>query len=335
MALSHIAHLVDALSSALNIPLLHPIVMVSATECMISPHYNLTACYSLSPVTHLNTRAKHELFHWLTPAEVKKSNSSSAKNDLTSQSSDTSNYFVNSSFPLALTLLQADIIALCLRAGLSPDSVWPPQAMLLNLHELLVLCAKCVKRNSAPPSQSILQTTARAKGTVVEVSTPNDPSLGNRDSKLTPAVPHIFHSESSDDPVVRSLTKRCSCSSSSAAVGSGGAGYGSVSLPSDLPTDDEDGLVIVEEFEEQEEEVEDQTNDKAQNVAVRTQSKAAVVTSLPTAARKDSEYDEGGYGLTVVEEEYDMLDLLLESQVLAERGEGAAVDTTNENELWP
>ena len=39
----------------------------------------------------------------------------------------------NAKFPLALALLRADVLALCLLMGLPAQSLWPPEALLLNL----------------------------------------------------------------------------------------------------------------------------------------------------------------------------------------------------------
>lgn len=323
VALSHVAHLVDALSSALNIPLTHPIVTVSATECMISPHYNLGACYSLSPVTHINTRAKHESFNWLTPVEVRKNNSIGAqRKDGISQNIDLREFEVNRAFPQALTLLQANVVALCLRAGLPPDGIWPPQAILLNLHELLVLCAKCVKRNSAPPSQSILHATSLKRSSVVDLPTNKDIL---DDKRAVPAVPLVYQQQQSQlDPVVEALTQRYSSGGSD-----GSRSIGTVTLP---VLNDEDEIVMVER-EVEEPLPRQQVLSDAEDVTFVTLSPHPDPVSVkPSGITREIGYDEDGYGLNVVEEEYDMLDLLLESQMLAEE---SVVDTNNENELMP
>jgi hypothetical protein len=46
----------------------------------------------------------------------------------------------NKEFMFALTLLRADVVALCLRAGVPPSSMWPPEAILLNLDVLRRWC---------------------------------------------------------------------------------------------------------------------------------------------------------------------------------------------------
>ena len=52
-------------------------------------------------------------------------------------------WVLNKSFPLALHLLQSDVVALCLQAGVEPSDMWPPEAMILNL---LVLEEYCKNR---------------------------------------------------------------------------------------------------------------------------------------------------------------------------------------------
>lgn len=45
-------------------------------------------------------------------------------------------------FAIGLQLLQNDIIALCIRAGVPVDNLYPAQALLLNLHALFIYCAE-------------------------------------------------------------------------------------------------------------------------------------------------------------------------------------------------
>jgi hypothetical protein len=62
-------------------------------------------------------------------------------------------YSLNPNFPTALVLLQADIVALCLRAGLRAEDLWPPEAMLFNLSLLSRHCESIVHRYASilPP----------------------------------------------------------------------------------------------------------------------------------------------------------------------------------------
>jgi hypothetical protein len=43
-------------------------------------------------------------------------------------------------FPIALQLLQNNILTLCIRSGVSIQKLWPAQALLLNFHELQIHC---------------------------------------------------------------------------------------------------------------------------------------------------------------------------------------------------
>lgn len=53
----------------------------------------------------------------------------------------------NSEFSSGLTLLQADVVHLCLSVGINPKDLWPPQAMLLNLNILYEFCLRQTGRN--------------------------------------------------------------------------------------------------------------------------------------------------------------------------------------------
>lgn len=150
----------------------------------MSPQYDLSVCYSLAPVLFLNDRTAHSAFSWVTPSHVRNGlvpmvnstatdianpvggvstptsaahrprgvsgdfpHQQTSSKDLSSSVND--KYILNHAFSQALTLLQADVVTLCIRVGIPPECLWPPQAILLNLSELQLLCAKCVKRNSA------------------------------------------------------------------------------------------------------------------------------------------------------------------------------------------
>jgi hypothetical protein len=43
-------------------------------------------------------------------------------------------------FAIGLQLLQNDIVALCIRAGVPVGRLWPAEAVLLNLHSLWIYC---------------------------------------------------------------------------------------------------------------------------------------------------------------------------------------------------
>ena len=52
---------------------------------------------------------------------------------------------LNNSFQAALTLLRANIIVLCIRVGMEPMSLWPSQAILLNLSQFHLYLIQQIK----------------------------------------------------------------------------------------------------------------------------------------------------------------------------------------------
>lgn len=200
MALAHIAHLVDSLSAMLNIPLPHPLLPFQATDCLVSAQHDLKAraqvpgcCYSLNPAKQSNSsRTLFKDFDWTTFSELRSESGKKAEQNaptLGAPSLPTATqahtvavkanaygepreYMVNSTFPAALVLLQADVIALCVRAGLSAATLWPAEAMLLNLHLLQLHCEEKVSQE-----QNFLST-------VQDVHLIEEPDEGEGDSSL-------------------------------------------------------------------------------------------------------------------------------------------------------
>lgn len=179
-AIAHIAHLVDGLSATLNIPLPHPLYPFEATDCLVSAQQDLWAraqvkecCVSLCPATLVNDRSAYRGFDWTTlrelpsvPVDAKlphgESHHTHHNNARGSAASfepvavvntgihgEVREYAVNASFPSALVLLQADVVALCLAAGLEGEHLWPAEAMLLNLHLLQTHCEQRVQQSAA------------------------------------------------------------------------------------------------------------------------------------------------------------------------------------------
>jgi len=172
-ALAHIAHLVDALSAALNIPLPHPLLPFQSAECRVSAQHDLWAraqipnfSYSLCPAKQVHHEGFKD-FDW-TSLDALSTGREAGRNEdpfgthpraTTSSSStvvakaivngDMREYAINLSFSTALVLLQANVVALCVRAGVSADSLWPAEAMLLNLQLLQQHCAHVVNQEKA------------------------------------------------------------------------------------------------------------------------------------------------------------------------------------------
>lgn len=173
-ALAYIAHLVDALSATLNIPLPHPLLPFQSSECMVSAQHDLWAraqvpncSYSLCParnITHNHTGFKE--FDWASLNTLSAGHAIGQKEDSSRTFSSSSTppghivvanaivhgemrqYAVNATFAAALVLLQADVVALCVRAGLAAESLFPAEAMLWNLHLLQQHCTQAVRQSS-------------------------------------------------------------------------------------------------------------------------------------------------------------------------------------------
>jgi hypothetical protein len=177
-AVAHIAHLVDALSGILNVLLPHPLYPFEAADCLVSAQQDLWAraqvrgsCYSLAPATLMNDRTHFRDFDWATLHELSSCQAESAGQyteasvgaapqaggpafqyelPVVLKAKDgqrrAAEYSLNPNFPTALVLLQANIVALCLRAGMLAEDMWPPEAMLFNLSLLSRHCEGTVHR---------------------------------------------------------------------------------------------------------------------------------------------------------------------------------------------
>ncbi len=88
-----------------------------------------------------------------------------------------------------MTLLQADVVSLCMMTGIPPECLWPPQSMLLNLHELFVLCVKCVKKNAPVLGSSAHLGSSGLSGDMV-----------GADATTVP-LPEVFCSLASSSPI--------------------------------------------------------------------------------------------------------------------------------------
>eukprot|EP01032_Pedospumella_encystans_P016272 gene16272-18570_t len=146
-AVAHIAHLVDAL--------------VSAQHDLWARAQIPNFSYSLCPAKQVNNEGFKE-FDWTSLDQLPtgretgrnvepfgthpQAPTSSSRSVVVKAivNGDMREYALNSNFSMALVLLQANVVALCVRAGLSAESLWPAEAMLLNLHLLQQHCAQVV-----------------------------------------------------------------------------------------------------------------------------------------------------------------------------------------------
>lgn len=155
--MAHITHLVDALSVTLNIPLPHTLHPFDSSDCMVSAQHDMwaranvrSACYSLTPVTYMSDRTHFRDFDWTSLDLIQASSSSTAQGaphtgNAQAPTGLTTQHAVNPNFPGSLVLLQANVVALCLRVGIPPEGLWPPEAMLFNLQLLHKHCGAIVR----------------------------------------------------------------------------------------------------------------------------------------------------------------------------------------------
>ena len=100
-SLSFVSQLLNSLSSLLNVPMPHMLETSNIEFSMIS---------SLIPLTPRISTKNADIFD---------------------DEGD-----INNNFPLGLSLLRSNVISLCASFGVPTSSLFPPQAMLLNLHLL-------------------------------------------------------------------------------------------------------------------------------------------------------------------------------------------------------
>ncbi|KAJ1384210.1 hypothetical protein B484DRAFT_410870, partial [Ochromonadaceae sp. CCMP2298] len=148
-ALAHVAHALDACSAALNLPLLHP-TQPFLGDCLITAAYDTQqVCYSLTPARYMHPLREARRFCWTTLHELRKETYAPGARGSgrgVRGPTQTSKFLVNRDFPTALRLLQENVVALCATVGIQPEALWPPQALLLNLHELREFMKKQLER---------------------------------------------------------------------------------------------------------------------------------------------------------------------------------------------
>lgn len=148
LALTHIAHLVDTVSSVLNIPLMNPIHLEEG---------NGSTSPSISISSRTNPNVSYALVQDRNPASVRCLDESSYsvccetdyaggmidkivvalsdKGDPLRNAIDDSTWGRHHS-RYGLHLLQQDVLLLCLDCGMAPSDLWPPEALLLNISSL-------------------------------------------------------------------------------------------------------------------------------------------------------------------------------------------------------
>lgn len=152
--LCHVVHFLDSLSTSLNIPLPHPISPFEPNGPTIAPQYSEHQPHQLLPVSIHSLREEYRMLSWLTLRSIR-DESSRPNNSVIG---------LNAYFPEALSLLQANIIALCLRMGLQPQHLLPAHDIVGNLcriekelHRILSSpVTQQIELQSAPPSHLVV-----------------------------------------------------------------------------------------------------------------------------------------------------------------------------------
>jgi len=117
-ALSFVSQLLVSLSVLFNVKLPHQLYIFDYEDCCISPGGNKELIIPL--ISRLSI--------------TKKNDNDNDNKDILHDYNDDDEGPINDQYQLALSLLRANVIELCL--SLEIQKVWPPQAILLNLHEI-------------------------------------------------------------------------------------------------------------------------------------------------------------------------------------------------------
>lgn len=143
----HITHLFDAISAALHIPPVHSVLPFSRRGVpTIQAQFTLYEDLSLSPILY-DEAVQKKKFNWKSLLSLKEDDRRQKYSETKeyehqtmhsnpNRNKQSSTVIPNPSFPDAVLLLRANILSLCLRLGVPRNDLWPPQALLLNLHEL-------------------------------------------------------------------------------------------------------------------------------------------------------------------------------------------------------
>jgi hypothetical protein len=114
-SLSFVSQLLNSLSSLLNVPMPHKLETCNIEFSMISSGEEegrtLKGRSTLIPLTPRISTKNADIF-------------------------DDESETINNNYPLGLSLLRLNVISLCASLGVPLSSLFPPQAMLLNLHLL-------------------------------------------------------------------------------------------------------------------------------------------------------------------------------------------------------
>lgn len=152
LGIQYTSHLVEALSAALSIPLPHSMQPFNLNGPLVSPQFSQDTVFPLLPVTVHSLRNRIREFNWTRLKVI-----------LGGDYEDGENHANPTALTSSLVLLQANVIALCIHAGVDSKHLYPPQGMLLNLCLLAAHCRRSVEMLMATLDES-------ASGHVLDVS---------------------------------------------------------------------------------------------------------------------------------------------------------------------
>lgn len=151
-AVSHIAELTVAVATVFNITLPHPIHANALEGPTIAPQYAENAPHLLLPATSISLREQYRSFEWTTLNQLRQRSYNENQKRSQHEHNNSNELVINPTFYQSLTLLQANIVTLCLKLGMNASELWPAPCMLLNLYELHQYCRRKQTASSSSPS---------------------------------------------------------------------------------------------------------------------------------------------------------------------------------------
>jgi hypothetical protein len=118
-SLANIAHALEAIATILNIKLIHPLKVFESFECLISQNGNQHINIPLT--VHLNHSSGYNTVWSIIskiPADGDNNDNRVSYKDNNNTNDNNNNDNNNESFPLALSLMRANVIGLCLQIGI-------------------------------------------------------------------------------------------------------------------------------------------------------------------------------------------------------------------------
>jgi hypothetical protein len=103
-------------------------------------HYAISAKVCEEGYKHTHGPRSVTTFDLKPPSSSSSSSSSSSQGRMDTNNTREETLKQEEHFKIALELLQNNIVALCVHSGVPVSSLWPAEAMLLNLHSFMLFC---------------------------------------------------------------------------------------------------------------------------------------------------------------------------------------------------